>query len=103
MPFKKGETPQGAKLFEPGQSGNPNGRPKKLPALDDLLAEVLGEEKDGLSAGKVILMKLRQQATAGNVKAAEILLDRAWGKAKQALDISLTHPEAIRIIRDKDL
>jgi len=88
MAFKKGETPKGAKPFKPNQSGNPNGRPKKLPELDKLLADVLGEEKDGIEAAKVILMALRAKATKGDVRAAEILLDRAYGKSKQAIDMT---------------
>ncbi len=88
MAFKKGETPKGAKPFKPNQSGNPNGRPKKLPELDKLLADVLGEEKDGIEAAKVILMALRAKATKGDVRAAEILLDRAYGKSKQAVDLN---------------
>lgn len=75
------------KNFPKGVSGNPNGRPRKLPELDKLLAEVLGEEKDGITAAQAILMKLRQKATSGDVRAAEIMLDRAYGKSKQPLDI----------------
>ena len=86
MPFEKGKTPKGAKPFKKGQSGNPNGRPKKLPQIDELLADVLGEEKDGIEAAKAILMALRAKATKGDVRAAEVLLDRAYGKAKQSLD-----------------
>lgn len=86
MPFKKGVTPTGAKPFKKGQSGNPNGAPKKIPQLDKLLAEVLGEEKDGIDAAKAILMALRSKATKGDVRAAEILLDRAYGKAKQTIE-----------------
>ena len=73
-------------MLEKGQSGNPAGRPKKLPELDKLLADVLGEEKDGVTAADAILKKLRQMATQGNLRAAEILLDRAYGKPKQAVE-----------------
>jgi hypothetical protein len=74
--------------FPKGQSGNPNGRPKKLPALDLIMANVLGAEKDGISAGEAIIMKLREQALKGDIKAAQILLDRGWGKPKQNIDIT---------------
>lgn len=77
--------------FKKGQSGNPKGRPPKLPKLDELMAEVLGEEKEGIVAAVAILKKLRAQAIGGNVKAAEVLLDRGYGKAtaKVTLDGSL--------------
>lgn len=81
-------TPPAEHQFKPGQSGNPNGRPKKIPELDKLLAEVLGEEKDGITAAEAILKRLRQQAAAGNIRAAEVLLDRAYGKAKQSVEVS---------------
>ena len=86
MPFKKGVTPPGAKPFKKGQSGNPKGRVPKIPELEKLLAEVLGEEKDGIEAAKAILMALRLKATKGDVRAAEVLLDRAYGKAKQVTE-----------------
>jgi hypothetical protein len=73
-----------------GETGNPNGRPKKLPELDKLLADVLGEEKDGLTAAEAILKKLRQMATGGNLRAAEILLDRGYGKPRQSVDSTVT-------------
>jgi hypothetical protein len=73
--------------FKKGQSGNPKGRPKKLPEIDKLLADVLGEEKDGVTAAEAILKKLRAMAASGNLRAAEILLDRGYGKAKQQVDV----------------
>jgi hypothetical protein len=76
------------KPFKKGQSGNLNGRPKKLPKLDDLLAEVLGEEVGGKTVAKSILIKLSQKAKAGDVRAAELVLDRAYGKAKQSMEIT---------------
>lgn len=80
MPFKKGQIHPGAIPFKKGKSGNLKGRPKQLPELKLLLAEVLGEEKDGIAAAKAILMALRAKATKGDVRAAEVLLDRAYGK-----------------------
>lgn len=74
------------KPFPKGVSGNPNGRPKKLPELDKLLADVLGEEKDGITAAEAILKALRAKATKGDTRAIEIMLDRAYGKAKQTID-----------------
>lgn len=72
--------------FPKGKSGNPNGRPKKCPPLDELIDKVLGEEKDGITAAQAILMTLRKKAAAGDVRAAELLLDRAYGKSKQSID-----------------
>ena len=74
--------------FQKGQSGNPNGRPRKLPELDRLIADVLGEEKDGMTAAEAILKKLRQMASQGNLKAADMLLDRAYGKATQKTEVT---------------
>lgn len=73
--------------FKPGQSGNPKGRPRKIPDLDTLLADVLGEEKNGVTAAEAILKKLRSIAATGSsahaIRAAEVLLDRAYGKSHQ--------------------
>lgn len=85
MPF-----PNDSTKFKKGKTGNPNGRPKKLPELDKLLADVLGEEKDGITAAEAILKALRSKATKGDIRAAEVLLDRGWGKAKQSIDIEAT-------------
>ena len=73
--------------FKKGQSGNPKGRPK-LPDIKDLMDKVMGEEKDGMTAAEAILKKLRAMASQGNLKAAEILLDRGYGKAKQQMDVT---------------
>jgi hypothetical protein len=81
--------------FKKGQSGNPNGRPRKLPELDKLLADVLGEEKDGVTAAEAILKALRLKAAKGDVRAIEVMLDRAYGKAKQTIEQHNTHNIAI--------
>ena len=85
MPFEPGEIPKGAKPFKKGQSGNPKGRPK-LPDLSQAIAKVLAEEKDGMSALEAILKALRAKAAKGDVRAAQELLDRGFGKSKQSID-----------------
>ncbi len=92
----KDQTPDIGKKtqFEPGKSGNPAGKPRKLPKLDILLDEVLGEEKDDVTAAQQILMRLRQLAINGrgteSIRAAEVLLDRGYGKAKQYIEGKIT-------------
>ena len=98
MPFKRGETPKGAKVFKKGHSGNPKGRPKELPELKVLLAEVLSDEKDGVNAAKAILMALRNKAIKGDTKAAELLLNRAFGKVEES--IKLDDEITIKLIRE---
>jgi hypothetical protein len=90
--------------FKKGQTGNPNGRPRKLPELDKLLADVMGEEKDGLSAAEAILKALRAKATKGDIRAAEVLLDRAYGKAKQTIDnnLNVSQPLVITLTASND-
>ena len=83
-------TPPEHTKFTKGQSGNPNGRPKKIPELDKLLAEVLGEEKNGLTAAQAILKALLAKAAKGDVRAAEVLFDRAYGKPKQQTDMNVS-------------
>lgn len=73
--------------WKKGQTGNPAGRPKKIPELRELLANVLGDEKDGKTAAEAILMALRAKATKGDVRAMELLLDRAYGKAAMNIEI----------------
>lgn len=76
-----------ATQFKKGKSGNLLGRPKKLPQLDVLLADVMGEEKDGKTACEAILMALRAKAAKGDIRAAELLLDRSFGKVAQKMQI----------------
>lgn len=82
---RKGGTPEN--LIPPvmGERRNPKGRPK-LPDIKAILEEVLGEQKDGITAAEALMKKLRQMGAAGNIKAIEMLLDRAYGKPKQTID-----------------
>lgn len=67
--------------FKKGQSGNPNGRPKELPALKELMKKVMAsEDKNGIQTAEQILEAVKKRALDGDIKAAELLLDRAYGK-----------------------
>jgi hypothetical protein len=108
---RKGGVPENLKPFKKGhdERRNMKGAPAKIPSLDQLLADVLGEEKNGIEAAKAILLALRRKAFNGDTKAAEILLDRAYGKAKQTIDqntnlqaftINLINPEDINKVNN---
>lgn len=88
MPFKEGNTV--GKQFSKENQPEKNGRPKKLPEIDALMAIVMGEDKDGITAAEAILKALRAKASKGDIRAAEVLLDRAYGKAKQIIDNKTT-------------
>jgi len=75
---------QNLKPFKKGQSGNPNGRPKK-PDLNQYLIDALNEERNGISAMEAIIKTLIAKAVKGDVRAAQELLDRLYGKSNQRL------------------
>jgi hypothetical protein len=65
---------------------NRKGRPKKLPKLETLIAEVLSEEKNGVSGIKAIIMAMSARAINNkDPRAAELLLERYYGKLKQII------------------
>lgn len=85
--------------WKKGQSGNPNGRPKKLPAMKDLMNLMLGAEKDGKSDAESILEVIKSRAKKGDIKAAEFLFHYAYGKPTQKVE-NVGEPTEIRIIRE---
>jgi hypothetical protein len=94
MPFEPGETPEGAKPFEPGKSGNPKGRPKGARSLSTILKEMLEEPIEVIHADgtkerrefrEVIIRKLLQKANNGDMRAIQEIFDRIEGKANQTL------------------
>lgn len=61
---------------------NKKGRPK-LPSLQEEMAKLLSEEKDGMNALSIILKILERESLKGNVRAIELLLKRAYPEHKQ--------------------
>lgn len=92
----KGIPPEHGK-FKPGQSGNPNGRPRKLPEIREVIGRVLGEEKDGVTACETIFLRWRQLAAQGNLKAGELLISYAYGRPTQRLELPVELPKDISI------
>jgi hypothetical protein len=85
--------------WKKGESGNPNGRPRKLPELSKLMADILGDEKNGLTTAERILKAIEAKALKGDIKAAEMLLDRGYGKPKQTQETNITSSDPLVIIR----
>lgn len=95
--------PEDGVQWKKGQSGNPKGRPKKLPELNELLANVLGDEKDGKTAAEAILLALRSKAVKGDIRAAEVLLDRSYGKPKQQIETTIEIEEQVFKIGEQEI
>jgi len=76
--------------WKKGQSGNPNGQPRKLPSLNAVLTRVFGvTAEDEISKVELILEAMYKQAIKkGNVQAANLILDRMHGRPKQSVEIS---------------
>jgi len=94
---KKDGNIENLKPFKKGQSGNPNGRPK-MPDLKEAISKILSEEKNGQSALEAVLIALFNRALKGDVRAAQELLDRGFGKSQQNIDLStLGQPLSINV------
>lgn len=69
--------------FKPGASGNPSGRPKVPDGVKDLAKTYT--EAAIATLGEI--MSGEFQPAAARVKAAECLLDRAWGKSESTVNV----------------
>lgn len=98
MPFEKGTIPEGAQPFPPGESGNPNGRPKgtqnsatRLRRLLDLTQKkknlVTGEMEE-LTVLEQMDMAIVAKAIKGKLPEYKEILDRLEGRAKQGLELT---------------
>ena len=108
MPFEKGITPEGAKPFEPGESGNPNGRPRKyvtllkeqgykLSEINDTIQVMMSMDMDELSdvyknpkatvLEKTIANAMNKSLQKGSLYSLDTLLTRVYGKPKEQYDI----------------
>lgn len=85
--------------FEPGQSGNPNGRPKKGYSITEWFREMLDskpEVKDAI--GKSIMKK----ALEGDTAAQKMVWQYMDGMPKQSTDITSNGQSLFEVIRGND-
>ena len=94
------------KGWKPGESGNPNGRPKKGEAWADVANELLNSKEIDITMkmadGKVkrlslesdksfrhaVIVGMIKEAMNGNVQAARELADRTEGKSKERREVT---------------
>jgi hypothetical protein len=79
------------KRFQPGQSGNPGGRPRSAPltkALRELCDEV--DEKTGLDGAQMLARALFKEGLKGNVWAFSKIADLVEGRIVSAISAEIT-------------
>lgn len=77
--------------FVKGQSGNPNGRPKKLLADGRSLSDVAKEHTE-LAIQVLVEVAQTGESDSARVTAATAILDRGWGRPSQLLGSDPEHP-----------
>lgn len=88
--------PHDGKKFKPGESGNPDGKPKGIPNTKTRLQRILnliekhknpvtGDIED-FSVAEILDLQQIIKARKGDSKAYQILVDRLEGKAGQSID-----------------
>ena len=102
--FEKGKPHRGQ--FQPGQSGNPGGKPKAIITVVEAARARTVEAIETLTT----IMRDKKATSSARVSAAIALLVRGWGKAPQSISIKrdpsemghLTDDELIAIAAGTD-
>jgi len=92
---KGGVVPPEKDRFQPGESGNPGGRPRMKP-LSDAYRRVLGMSDEEiqklnpaeLSRAMKIALSIAKKAAEGDTRAAAEVADRVEGTAIRSVDVS---------------
>jgi hypothetical protein len=101
---------QNLKPFQPGQSGNPKGRPKSITlseAYRKMLAQVDESDEQKRTRAEVLAEQMYVKAKAGDVPALREIADRVEGKARQTIALSVEKREQLEqaisgIMRDAE-
>lgn len=76
------------KPFQPGQSGNKVGRPAKTD--EERTLEAMCREKTPDALGTILDIMRESQNDRARLSAAQYVVDRGWGKARESLELSGT-------------
>jgi hypothetical protein len=98
MRDKTGDNRQSNGQFKSGVSGNPNGRPKGVQSIPDILRKIGDEEgtTDGKSKLDVVMYKVFQYALEGKPWAVQFIADRTEGKALDRIEATINQ-EPIKV------
>lgn len=78
--------------FKPGESGNPGGRPKKDTTIVDLARAASPQ-----AIAKIIELANNSSDPKIQIQACREILDRGYGKAAQAVELSGSDGEPLKI------
>jgi hypothetical protein len=97
------------KPFQPGQSGNPSGKPKGATHSSTRLKRILElvqkarnpvtKEDEDFTVLELIDMKQIDKALKGDTKAYAEIIDRLEGKAKQTIDQNNSFSDQLAVIQ----
>lgn len=89
--------------FQKGQSGNPNGRPKKGYSITETMREMFGKDP---SIKEKLVQTIIDKAIGGDVSAMKLIINYTDGVPKQQPDQQQTQPDqplhGVSFIREDD-
>lgn len=97
MPFQKGELPPSPNTFQPGQTGNPNGRPKG-PSFRTVFKKIMQGEITAEQAGQKVKMTKQEAMCAKLVEDA--MQDPDPNVRRQALIAIMNRVEGMPVSRN---
>lgn len=74
------------KPFQPGKTGNPGGRPKKTE--EERTLEAMCKEKTPEALATILTIMTGGTNERAQLSAAQYVIDRGWGKAKESIELS---------------